>query len=122
MRALIVDDSSFVRRHIRGLLETRGIECDEAPNGLAGMERLRAGLSFDVALVDWNMPEMTGIDMVRTLRSEGFSDLKVMMVTTEGESGMIQCALEAGADEFLMKPFKKESLVEKLALMGLEDS
>jgi len=120
MRALIVDDSRFVRKHIRALLESEGIECNEADNGLAAMECLRSGPPFDLALVDWNMPVMNGIDMLRTLRVEGFSELKVMMVTTEGESDRIQLALQAGADEFLMKPFDGEALLEKLALLGLE--
>lgn len=120
MRAVIVDDSGFVRRQVRRLLEREGIECVEALDGHAALGLLRSGARFDVALVDWNMPGMSGIEMVEKLRGEGFADLRIMMVTTDGESGTILRALEAGADEFLMKPFDSEALMEKLALMGLE--
>ena len=120
MRALIVDDSQWARKHLRSLLEQQGFTCEEAADGLLGMERLRAGDEFDIALVDWYMPAMGGLEMVKALRGEGFQRLKVMMVTGDGESGTIVRALTAGADEYLMKPFDAEALREKLSLMGLE--
>jgi len=119
MRALIVDDSRFVRCFLRGMLETMGIECEEAADGQAGIDRLEADPAFDLALVDWNMPVMNGLEMLRLLRARGFADMKVMMVTTEAENDFILCALEAGADEYLMKPFDEEALQEKLAMLGL---
>jgi two-component system chemotaxis response regulator CheY len=119
MRALIVDDSRFVRGYLRGLLEEKGIECEEAGDGRAGLERLNAGAPFDVALVDWHMPVMDGLEMLRQLRAEGFSGVKTMMVTTEAESDFILRALDAGADEYLMKPFDDAALTEKLAMLGL---
>jgi two-component system chemotaxis response regulator CheY len=119
MRALIVDDSRFVRTILRGLLEARGIECEEAADGQAGLDRLQDGSPFDLALVDWNMPIMDGLEMLKELRSEGFDAIKVMMVTTEAENDFILRALDAGADEYMMKPFDGEALSEKLALMGL---
>jgi two-component system chemotaxis response regulator CheY len=122
MRALIVDDSRFVRGYLRGLLEEKGIECEEAADGQAGMDRLNAGLPFDLALVDWNMPVMNGLDMLKQLRSEGNSDIKVMMVTTEAENDYILRALDAGADEYLMKPFDDEALTEKLSMLGLVEA
>jgi two-component system chemotaxis response regulator CheY len=122
MRALIVDDSRFVRGFLRGLLEERGIECDEASDGQAGMERLHAGVPFDFALVDWNMPVMDGLEMLKQLRADGFSEMKVMMVTTEAENDFIVRALDAGADEYLMKPFDDEALAEKLAMLGLVEA
>ncbi|MGH9599063.1 MAG: response regulator [Terracidiphilus sp.] len=122
MRALIVDDSHCVRVLLRGLLEARGIECEEAADGEAGLSLLRAGRRFDVALVDWNMPEMTGIEMVRKMRAEGFAGVKAMMVTVEAGNEFIVSALDAGADEFLMKPFGVEALSEKLAMMGLVEA
>ena len=121
MRALIVDDSRFVRTILRGLLEKKGIECEEAADGQAGMYRLQAGLPFDLALVDWNMPVMDGLEMLKQLRSEGFDTIKVMMVTTEAENDFILRALDAGADEYMMKPFDGEALTEKLALLGLAE-
>lgn len=122
MRALIVDDSRFVRCVLRGLLEKRGIECAEAPDGQAGMDRLAEGAPFDLALVDWNMPVMDGFEMLRQLRADGFSDMKVMMVTTEAENDFIIRALDAGADEYLMKPFDGEALNEKLIMLGLVEA
>jgi two-component system chemotaxis response regulator CheY len=120
MRALIVDDSRFVRGYLRGLLEEKGIECEEAADGLAGMDRLHTGHPFDLAFVDWNMPVMNGLEMLESLRAEGFDAVKVMMVTTEAENDFILRALDAGADEYLMKPFDDEALTEKLAMLGVE--
>jgi two-component system chemotaxis response regulator CheY len=122
MRALIVDDSRFVRGYLRGLLEEKGIECEEAADGQQGIDRLTDGAPFDVALVDWNMPVMDGLEMLKTMRSTGYSDVKVMMVTTEAENDFIVRALDAGADEYLMKPFDEEALTEKLAMMGLVEA
>jgi two-component system chemotaxis response regulator CheY len=122
MRALIVDDSRFVRDYLRGLLEQKGIECEEAADGMAGMTRMHNCDPFDLALVDWNMPVMDGLNMLRVLRAEGFSDVKVMMVTTEGEDDFILRALDAGADEYLMKPFDNEALTEKLAMLGFAEA
>jgi len=122
MRALIVDDSRFVRGYLRGLLEEKGIECEEAGDGQAGMDQMNAGLSFDLALIDWNMPVMNGLEMLKQMRTEGFSDVKVMMVTTEAENDFILRALDAGADEYLMKPFDDEALTEKLAMLGLVEA
>jgi len=122
MRALIVDDSRFVRGFLRGMLEERGIECAEAGDGQAGLDLLHTGVSFDFALLDWNMPVMDGLEMLKLLRAEGFSDMKVMMVTTEAENEFILRALDAGADEYLMKPFDDEALCEKLAMLGLVEA
>ena len=122
MRALIVDDSRFVRDFLRGLLEEKGIECEEAADGRVGLMRMHEGGAFDLALVDWNMPVMDGLEMLKQLRAEGFSEMKVMMVTTEAENDFIIRALDAGADEYLMKPFDDEALSEKLAMLGLEEA
>jgi two-component system chemotaxis response regulator CheY len=122
VRALIVDDSRFVRGFLRGLLEERGIECAEAADGQAGLDRLNGGAPFDLALVDWNMPVMDGLEMLKRLRADGFKKMKVMMVTTEAENDFIIRALDAGADEYLMKPFDNEALSEKLAMLGLVEN
>jgi two-component system, chemotaxis family, chemotaxis protein CheY len=122
MRALIVDDSRFVRDYLRGLLEGKGIECEEASNGWVGLSRLHSDAPFDLALVDWNMPIMDGLSMLRKMRAEGFSDIKVMMVTTEAEDEFITRSLDAGADEYLMKPFDNEALTEKLAMLGFAEA
>ncbi len=121
MRALIVDDSRFVRGFLRRLLEGKGIACEEAGDGRAGMAQLKSGAGFDLALIDWNMPVMNGFEMLTALRAEGFRDLKVMMVTTEAENEFIIRALDSGADEYLMKPFGEEALAEKLTMLGLAE-
>jgi two-component system, chemotaxis family, chemotaxis protein CheY len=123
MRALIVDDSRFVRSLLRRMLEGRGIECADANDGQAGLDQLHASLQagspFELALLDWNMPVMDGLEMLKRLRAEGFAAMKVLMVTTEAENDFIIRALDAGADEYLMKPFDDEALSEKLAMLGL---
>jgi two-component system chemotaxis response regulator CheY len=119
MRALIVDDSRFTRRVLRGMLEQAGFECSEADDAAAGLALLLFEPAFDVALIDWNMPGMNGLDLVKNIRAQDFEHVKVMMVTSQCDSEAILQALEAGADEYLMKPFDSESLREKLALLGL---
>ena len=120
MRALIVDDSRFSRIHLRKMLEGECMECEEVIDAEEGMKRLRSGGAFDLMLVDWNMPGMSGPEMIALVRQEGMTELKILMVTTAEESECIAQALEAGANEFLMKPFDADALKEKLALMGLE--
>ncbi len=122
MRALIVDDSRFVRTVLRDLLEERGIECVEAADGQAGLDSVHEGEPFDLALVDWNMPVMDGFELLQHLRAEGRREMKVMMVTTEAETDFITRALDAGADEYLMKPFDGEALADKLAMLGLAEA
>jgi two-component system chemotaxis response regulator CheY len=122
MRALIVDDSRFVRGFLRGLLEQKGIECEEAGDGQAGLDRLHGGAPFDLALLDWNMPVMNGFEMLTQMRAEGYKETRVLMVTTEADNDFIVRALDAGADEYLMKPFDQDALNEKLAMLGLVEA
>jgi two-component system, chemotaxis family, chemotaxis protein CheY len=122
MRALIVDDSRFVRGFLRNLLEEKGIECEEAGDGQAGLDKLHGDQTFDLALLDWNMPVMNGLEMLQKMRAEGYGDVRVLMVTTEAENDFIVRALDAGADEYLMKPFDDEALNEKLAMLGLVEA
>ena len=119
MRALIIDDSRFVRSYLRGLLQAKGIDCVEAADGQAALNQLHIGEHFDLVLLDWNMPVMNGLETLQNIRAEGFRDMKVLMVTTEAENDFIMRALEAGADEYLMKPFDHEAFDEKLAMIGL---
>jgi len=121
MRALIVDDSSFARRRLRTLLQERGIECVEAGDGRAALDILHREPPFDLAFVDWNMPVMNGLEMLQQLRTEAYDEVKAIMVTTEGDKRSILRALNAGADEYLMKPFDKQGLTNKLSLLGLKE-
>jgi two-component system chemotaxis response regulator CheY len=119
MRALIVDDSSFIRDYLRQLLDRMGITCEEAVNGSNALEVLAAAQAFDLMLLDVNMPVMNGLECVKALREAHLGpEMKVMMVTTEADNSFITTALDNGADEFLMKPFTPESLREKMALLG----
>jgi two-component system chemotaxis response regulator CheY len=120
MRVLIVDDSRFIRQHLRQLLQGMGMSCQEAEDGREAIDLLRTAAGFDFMLVDVNMPVMNGLECVKQLREAGLHPrMKVMMVTTEADNSFIYQALECGADEFLMKPFTPESLREKLMMLGL---
>lgn len=120
MRALIVDDSRFIRQYMRQLLEGMGMSCEEAMDGIEALQTLRGAAAFDFMLLDVNMPGMSGLECVKALREAGLQPpMKVMMVTTEADNSYICQALDYGADEFLMKPFTPESLREKLMMLGL---
>ncbi len=119
MRALIVDDSSFIRDYLRQLLDRMGVSCEEAVNGSNALEVLAAAQAFDLMLLDVNMPVMNGLECVKALREAHLGpEMKVMMVTTEADNSFILTALNNGADEFLMKPFTPEGLRAKMALLG----
>jgi two-component system, chemotaxis family, chemotaxis protein CheY len=118
-RALIVDDSRVMRSMLRRLLERRGFDVVEAENGRAALERLQLMRIPDLALVDWNMPEMNGIEFISSLRQDrNYDGMAVMMVTTETEMTQVQRAMTAGANEYVMKPFTEDVLADKLALLG----
>ncbi|HEX4038046.1 MAG TPA: response regulator [Acidobacteriaceae bacterium] len=122
MRALVVDDSRFIRHYLHSLFAERGVECMEAADGQQGLDCLHNNGPFSVALVDWNMPVKSGFDLLQEARADpSFNDTKIVMVTTEAESDHIEAALEAGADEYLVKPFDQEGLFDKLRLAGVED-
>ncbi|MGA8109288.1 MAG: response regulator [Acidobacteriaceae bacterium] len=122
MRALVVDDSRFIRHYLHSLFAERGVECVEAADGQQGLDRLRGDGPFSVALVDWNMPVKSGFDLLQEARADrSFDSTKIVMVTTEAESDHIEAALDAGADEYLVKPFDEEGLFDKLRMAGVED-
>lgn len=118
--ALVVDDSRAMRMVMGRYLRELGYEVTEAGDGLQALETLRTStVKPALALVDWNMPEMNGIELVQAIRAQPeFADVRLMMVTSETEGTRVESALEAGADEYLMKPFTREILVEKLAVLG----
>jgi two-component system chemotaxis response regulator CheY len=119
MKALIVDDSSFIREYLRLLLDRMGVVCAEAVDGSDALAVLETQADFDLMLLDLNMPVMNGLECVKALRNAKLNpQMKVMMVTTEADNTYIAKALDHGADEFLMKPFTPESLREKMLLLG----
>lgn len=118
MRALVIDDSRAVRKILRQFLEEEGFEVCEAADGMEALAEVHNIGGFDVALVDWNMPHLNGYQFVRAIRSkENYGGMLMMMVTTETELDRVKAALEAGADEYVMKPFTKEMIKEKLRLL-----
>lgn len=120
MRALVIDDSRTVRVIIGKILREIGLEVVEAGNGRQGLVRLEENPGLDLVLVDWNMPEMNGLEFIQAVRAQRLYDpLRIMMVTTETEQEQVLRALEAGANEYLMKPFTKEILVAKLSLLDV---
>jgi len=120
MHALIVDDSKPIRMILKVHLTKLGFEVTEAVNGLDGLGRLKGMAQADVVLVDWNMPVMDGISFVRAVRAEhGYDALPLMMVTTNTELAQVSKALDAGANEYIMKPFTGDMIREKLELLGL---
>ncbi|RME67942.1 MAG: response regulator [Verrucomicrobia bacterium] len=120
MKALVVDDSKTTRMIIGRILRECGFEIHEAGNGQEALDKLEEIGCPEIALVDWNMPEMTGIEFVKAAREDSrYDDMKIMMVTTESEVEQVQAALEAGANEYAMKPFTKDVIEEKLALLGV---
>ncbi len=122
MRALIIDDSRAMRRILRGIVEPMGFEVSEAGNGKQGLEQLNQFEDVELVLVDWNMPEMNGLEFVQAVRSDDSRrDLKLVMVTTETEPAKMARAMMAGVDEFVMKPFTQDILVDKLRLIGVAD-
>jgi len=121
MRALVVDDSRVSRRILSRILGNLGFEVVEADNGLEGLARLKEmDRVAQVVMVDWNMPVMNGIDFVRTVRAEPtYAKLNIVVITTNNELQDVVVALEAGADEYIMKPFTQDIVQGKLALLGL---
>lgn len=120
MRALVIDDSAAVRTILKRILTDCGFEVLEASHGKEALDRLRGAGKVDIALVDWNMPEMSGFDFIRAVRADhAYDSMRLMMVTTETEIAQVAKALEAGANEYVMKPFTKDMILEKLSLMGV---
>ena len=123
MKALIVDDSRVLRRILGAYLQQLGFEISEAGHGREALEYLSTSACPDVVMVDWNMPEMNGLEFIQAVRSdERFKNLPLVMVTTELEMDHVATALTMGANEYVMKPFTKESLADKLQLIGLLQS
>ena len=119
MQALIIDDSRAMRRILRQIVESLGFVVVEAGNGREGLVALAENDKVELCLVDWNMPVMNGLEFIQSVRSDdGRQSLKLVMVTTETEPRQMARALMAGVDEFVMKPFTSEILVEKLRLIG----
>lgn len=119
-RAMVVDDSRAMRMILAKILRDLGYEVADAANGVEALRAIRADWrDIELLLVDWNMPEMNGLELVTEIRKDAsLASLVIVMVTTETELDQMMLALNAGANEYVMKPFTREILVEKLQLAG----
>ena len=115
MKILVVDDFPTMRRIIKNLLKDLGFEnVDEAEDGAMGLEKLRNG-NFEFVVSDWNMPNMDGLEMLKSIRADpALSSLPVLMVTAEAKKENIIAAAQAGANGYVVKPFTAATLEEKL--------
>jgi two-component system chemotaxis response regulator CheY len=125
MLTMVIDDSRAMRLILKRIVAQLGFDVVEAANGKEAMDYLNNGLNEGVpppglALVDWNMPEMNGLEFVMAVRAESrLRSMTLMMVTTESEQSQIVRALAAGAHEYVIKPFTPDAIIDKLTLLGL---
>ena len=116
---LVVDDSKVIRKVARHILETLNFTVEEAEDGREALSRIENNMP-DVVLLDWNMPVMSGMEFLRQLRQTDFAvQPKVVFCTTENDSAHIRAAIDAGADEYVMKPFDRDTLESKLQIVGV---
>lgn len=115
LKFLVVDDFSTMRRIVRNLLKELGFtNVEEAEDGIVALQKLRAG-GFDFVVSDWNMPNMTGIELLKELRADpALKHLPLLMVTAEAKKENIIEAAQAGASGYVVKPFTAATLDEKL--------
>jgi two-component system, chemotaxis family, chemotaxis protein CheY len=116
MKVLVVDDMVTMRRIVKNILKQLGFgNIDEAENGQEALQKLRAD-TFGFVVSDWNMPVMTGIDMLRAIRAdEKLKAIPVLMVTAEAQQANLIEAVQAGVSNYIVKPFTAETMQEKIA-------
>ena len=118
MKILIVDDSKAMRTFLTALVQDMKLETAQAEDGCNALEVLKGDPVFQLALVDWDMPNMNGLEFVKAVRANTrYNQLKLMMVTTQNSIDRVVAALDAGATDYLMKPVSRQSLEEKLRLL-----
>jgi two-component system chemotaxis response regulator CheY len=115
MKILVVDDMSTMRRIVKNILKQLGfVNLDEAENGQEALAKLRAD-TFDFVVSDWNMPGMTGIELLRVIRAdEKLKHIPVLMVTAEAQKENLIEAIQAGVNNYVVKPFTAETMQEKI--------
>ncbi len=115
IKILVVDDMATMRRIIKSLLEQLGFtNIDEAEDGKVALQKLEKG-HYDFVITDWNMPNMTGIELVQAIRAnENLKHLPVLMVTAEAKKENVIMAIKAGVNNYVVKPFTAETLKEKI--------
>jgi two-component system chemotaxis response regulator CheY len=119
MKAIVVDDSKAVRGILADALTGVGFEVVQAANGIEALERLNADPGVDLVLVDWNMPEMDGLQFAEAVhRDPALKGVRLMMVTMERSISHVSRAMRAGVDEYVTKPCSKNAIVERVRSMG----
>jgi two-component system chemotaxis response regulator CheY len=115
LKFLVVDDFSTMRRIVRNLLKELGYtNVDEAEDGVVGLQKVKGG-GFQFVITDWNMPNMTGIELLKAIRAEAcYNNLPVLMITAEAKKENIIEAAQNGASGYIVKPFTAATLEEKL--------
>jgi two-component system chemotaxis response regulator CheY len=120
MRALIIDDTKISRLIVDGILKGIGVETHQATNGGEALQILEKEGVFDFVLLDWNMPEMNGLQFVNYVRqNSAYDSMKIIMLTVESHLVDMSQVLDAGADEYIIKPVRESVVLEKLALVGV---
>jgi two-component system chemotaxis response regulator CheY len=119
MRAIIIDDSRAMRGILKRIVGNFASDIVEAADGADALQKLAGQPAPNLAMVDWNMPNMNGYQFIQAARSNpAYNDTTIVMVTTEVEMHQMVAALEAGAQEYVMKPFTEDALIEKLEALG----
>jgi two-component system chemotaxis response regulator CheY len=120
MQALVIDDSKAMRAILGRILRDLGYEVREAEHGQIGLERLREPIPTDLVLVDWNMPVLDGLGFLRGVREAGdLGGFRTIVVTAETGISQMTQALAAGADDYVLKPFTREMIFQKLESLGM---
>ncbi|MFN7891289.1 MAG: response regulator [Pirellula sp.] len=120
MQALVIDDSRATRRIVGQYLKDLGFEVLEAGDGQQALDTLVEHGLPDVVMVDWNMPVMNGLDFIKAVRADKANrDLPIIMLTTETEMERMALAFLAGVNEYIMKPFSRTMIEEKLSILGI---
>lgn len=119
-KALVVDDSATIRTILKDILVGFGYDVSEADDGVTALDWFNKNGPADLTCLDWNMPQMNGIQVVKYVRSNPeYNAMPILMCTSEAEMDRVVTALQEGANEYIMKPFDSASIGEKLTLMGL---
>ncbi len=114
MKVLLVDDSGVMRKIIaRGLNSLWVDEVVESADGVDALAKFGNGEGFDLVITDWNMPNMNGLELIQKIRGDGHK-IPIMMITTEAEKSQVLLAIQAGVNDYLVKPFDQEMLQMKL--------
>lgn len=120
MKILIIDDSRAMRRLLASFVKPLPADTVEAADGQEALDRLHQQGPFDLAMVDWDMPVMNGLEFVKAVRADpNYNDLRLMMVTAQSSFESVNEALTSGANDYLMKPLTEEMVLDKLRILGV---